>query len=208
MKDLIIKDILNLKRQAKLVLVFAVLYGVMSFYMEDASFVSGIIIFMCAMFSVSSFAYDDMAKWDKYALSMPLSRKDIVMSKYILIFILALAGALLSFVMNITVSIVSKMPFNPMEKLLETLAIVGISLIFTSVLTPLIYKFGTEKARILIILVFVIPAILFSVLANLGFQLPSEGTLKVIATISPIIIIAIIFISYLISLSIYRKKEM
>lgn len=207
MKGLIIKDILNLKRQAKLIGAFAILYTIMAFYMNDTNFISGIIILMCSMFSISSFAYDDLAKWDKYALSMPVSRKDVVMSKYTLTFILAFSGAFLSLIISFLVSVINKIQFNTKEQLLITLSIVGVSLVFTSILTPLIYKFGTEKARLMIIVVAVIPTVLFNIISNAGIQMPSQETLTTLGYIAPFTIIAIVIVSYFISVSIYQKKE-
>lgn len=47
-------------------------------------------VLFSVMIPMSAIAYDDKAKWDRYALTMPVSRRDLVISKYLLA--LAFAG--------------------------------------------------------------------------------------------------------------------
>lgn len=48
------------------------------------NFMGAMIMVMCAILPTTFMSYDEKAKWDKYALSMPLSRDDMVISKYII----------------------------------------------------------------------------------------------------------------------------
>ena len=52
------------------------------------------------MITITSFSYDALAKWDRYALSLPLTRKDIVAGKYLLSIILCLLATILSFLIS------------------------------------------------------------------------------------------------------------
>ena len=83
MKGLLIKDILNMKnymKQLVLVLIFFIAYGI---FLKNGTFVGTMITLMLSMQVITTMSYDEYAKWDKYALTMNINRKDIIISKYI-----------------------------------------------------------------------------------------------------------------------------
>lgn len=207
MKGLIIKDILNLKNYGRSILLIVAFYGVFSYVTNDAGFLGGMIVLLMTMMSVSSFSYDDLAKWDKYALSLPISRKDMVMSKYLLSIIFIAFGTVLSFVIVFAMSNI-KNSVNLWELILQTYSLSAVAIIFISVLMPLLYKFGVEKSRIMIMAVFAIPTLLVVLLSKLGIAKPSEDQLMFLLKISPIILIAVVMVSVFISYNIYKKKDM
>ncbi len=207
MKGLIIKDILNLKNYGRSILVIIAFYGIFAYTINDAGFLGGMIVLLMTMMSISSFSYDDLAKWDKYALSLPISRKDMVMSKYLLSIIFIVLGAALSFVIVFAMSNI-KNSVNLWELLLQTYSVSAVAIIFISVLMPLLYKFGVEKSRIMIMAVFAIPTLLVVLLSKLGIAKPSEDQLMFLLKMSPIIVIAVMMVSVFISYNIYKKKDM
>ncbi len=207
MKGLIIKDILNIKNYVRSILLIIGFYGIFAFTINDAGFIGGMIVLLMTMISVSSFSYDDLAKWDKYALSLPISRKDMVISKYLLSIIFIVLGAVLSFVIVFVISNI-KNSVNLWELLLGTYSSSAVAIIFISVLMPLLYKFGVEKSRVMIIAVFAIPTFLVVLLNKLGVSKPSEDQLMLLLKMSPIIVIAVMMVSLFISYNIYKKKDM
>ncbi|SHJ35350.1 ABC-2 family transporter protein [Clostridium amylolyticum] len=207
MKGLIIKDILNLKNYGRSILLIVAFYGIFAYTINDAGFLGGMIVLLMTMMSISSFSYDDLAKWDKYALSLPISRKDMVMSKYLLSIIFIVLGAALSFVIVFVISNI-KSSVNLWELLLQTYSSSAVAIIFISVLMPLLYKFGVEKSRIMIMAVFAIPTLLLVLLSKLGIAKPSEDQLMFLLKMSPIIVIAVMMVSAFISYNIYKKKDM
>lgn len=207
MKGLIIKDILNLKNYGRSILFIIGFYGIFAYTINDAGFLGGMIVLLMTMMSVSSFSYDDLAKWDKYALSLPISRKDMVISKYLLSIIFIVLGAVLSFVIVFVISNI-KNSVNLWELLLGTYSSSAVAIIFISVLMPLLYKFGVEKSRVMIIAVFAIPTLLVVLLSKLEIAKPSEEQLMLLLKMSPIIVIAVMMVSLFISYNIYRKKDM
>lgn len=103
MKGLILKDLLNLKAQYK-VFVVMILFFVVFALMGDSHDTLGVILTMITiMLPITALAYDERSQWDKYALTMPVSRRDLVLSKYLLG--LLLAGA--SLIVNIAFQILS-----------------------------------------------------------------------------------------------------
>jgi ABC-2 type transport system permease protein len=85
MKSLIIKDFYNIGHNAKS-MIFILL--VLSFGLIPSSGTEGYIIMsgiLCSMMIITTFSFDDQSKWLKYAMVMPVTKKDIVISKFIVL---------------------------------------------------------------------------------------------------------------------------
>jgi hypothetical protein len=64
--------------------------------MGNADLFLGTIVLMFVMTSVASFAYDSQSGWDTYVNTLPVSKREVVLSKYVLSFLMALTGGLLA----------------------------------------------------------------------------------------------------------------
>ena len=205
MEGLILKDLLNLRSTFKMLGAMIVFFAV-AFLREGNSFVFGIIILMFAMMVVTTISCDDLAKWDAYALTMPVTRKEMVLSKYLVMVLLNTLGAVLSLIIGIVGSFLMNQSFD-----LEILVIVGlvylIAFIFGSLIIPLIYKFGTEKARLMLFLCALIPTALFLLLEQFNVPLPTTGNPWIYLILLVACSVIGVILSYLISLKIYTKKE-
>lgn len=205
MKGMILKDLLNLKSTFKMLGAMIVFFAV-AFLREGNGFVFGIIILMFAMMVVTTISYDDLAKWDAYALTMPVTRKEMVFSKYLVMALLNTLGAVLSLIVGVVGSIIMKKSFD-----LEILAIIGliylIAFIFGSVIIPLIYKFGTEKARLMMFLCALLPTALILLVEQLGVPLPTTENPWIYMILLIAFSVVGVVLSYRISLRIYSKKE-
>lgn len=159
MTGLILKDLLNLKRYVKSFGLIIILYTVIFINQSNTSFLVGFITIIGTMMVVTTFGYDELAKWDRYALTMPLRRKDIVLAKYLLGLILGAVGAVVSLLICLGVGYF-KHRVDFAETLYAISLVLAIAILFLSVILPLIYKFGAEKARILMIASFLIPVLI------------------------------------------------
>lgn len=205
MKGLILKDILNFKnQQGKTFLLIIVLYFFMALQMNNSSFFAGVWMILGLALSISSIAYDEKAKWDKYALTMPVTRKDIVVSKYLLSIIFIVAGDIISlplaYIIDKNIS---------METLAAYGILMAISIMFTGIILPFVFKFGAEKSRIIMIL---IAAILWLIVyfihkINIDINMLLEKYSKVIGITIAVSAVAIYIFSYLISVFIMEHKE-
>ena len=87
MKSLIIKDLYNIGHNAKsmlfMLLVFAFVFIPYS-GPEAYIITSGV---LCSMMVITTFSFDDHSKWMKYAMVTPISKKDLVASKFIVLLI-------------------------------------------------------------------------------------------------------------------------
>ncbi|HAU4959696.1 TPA: ABC-2 transporter permease [Clostridioides difficile] len=211
MKGLILKDLLNLKGNVKFILLFIIMFGFMSSLGDgNVNNFIGVIIVLCTTMIVSTFSYDDLNKWDSYVLTMPINRNDIVLSKYLTMLIFSFIGVLVSLIVSVTIGYF-KNTLILNETLLINALILSISVCFGSLILPLIYKFGTERARLLMILCFLVPTLALlvfkSILENISSPISIEIILNTLVYSLPFVAILLFVISYFISSKIYGKKE-
>ncbi|HGZ2730394.1 TPA: ABC-2 transporter permease, partial [Clostridioides difficile] len=209
MKGLILKDLLNLKGNIKFILLFIIMFGFMSSLGDgNVNNFIGVIIVLCTTMIVSTFSYDDLNKWDSYVLTMPINRNDIVLSKYLTMLIFSFIGVLVSLIVSVTIGYF-KNTLILNETLLINALILSISVCFGSLILPLIYKFGTERARLLMILCFLVPTLALlvfkSILENISSPISIEIILNTLVYSLPFVAILLFLISYFISSKIYSK---
>lgn len=207
MKGLLFKDILNLKKSFSTVLIITALYFLFSFNSGDPSILVGMIVLLLSTLSITSISYDDIAKWDKFALAMPISRSSLVLSKYILSILLSLVGVVFSIAVGYFI-ILLKEKMSISEFLMSSYIIFGVGIIFSSILLPLVFKFGVEKSRLMMMTVIAIPAAIAYLLNQIGIEMPTEAQFMTALRISPLILVLIIYVSIRISCNIYMKKDL
>lgn len=209
MKGLLIKDFLLLKKTGRIFLMLMVLYLVMTVFMDTD--LGPMMVFICGMLSISTFAYDEQAKWDGFALTMPVSKRDLVLAKYVLAIILCFAGAVAGAILSIAGSLDA--PFVDMKGILAASGIaLCASYLFNSLALPLLYKFGAEKSRLILLACYALPLIGASLVMNeleksAATLLRFQSLLDLGAILLPIITIGALLVSYLISLHIYNRKD-
>ena len=152
MKGLLIKDFLLLRSYGKSLLLMFLLFLIIG-ATSGPAFIVGIVMIESVMLAVSTFSYDDMAKWNSYMLAMPVSRKTAVREKYALAFLLSLIGIVLSIAAGIAAG-----ALRGNIDLKEVAATVGgcfiAACLYVSVMIPMTYRFGAEKMRFLLLAVF------------------------------------------------------
>ena len=193
---------------------FLVIYGAMSIAgVFPYSVLAGLVTLVGLMLPMSSFAYDDQARWEKFAAAAPAGRRGVVQGKY-LYALLCTAGA--AAVVTVILTALSLLGTVETEVWWEPLAVVGacvcVTLLLDSIFLPFLLKFGSEKARMLSMLVFAVvfgSMALLAFLVEHGFHFPALPPAAV--TLAPILLVlataAAFAASYVVSLGIYRKKE-
>lgn len=206
MKGLIIKDILNLKKTLRATLLTLILFAIFAYSTGDPGYIIGMVVMIFTMMSVTSMSYDEAIKWDRYALSMPISRKDMVVSKYILSTLLSM----ISIAISTTIAyflILPKSQMSGLDLLLTSYIMFGSSILFISAMLPLIYKFGVEKMRLFMVVIVGIPVAIVVFLTKMGMAKPDEEQMMMLLKLSPLILLIGLVISMSISCIIYENKE-
>ena len=215
MKGLIIKDILNLKNYMKqliLVLIFFIAYGI---FLKNGTFVGTMITLILSMQVITTMSYDEYAKWDKYALTMNINRKDIIISKYIFFTISIIIGIVVGITTSIAINQIAKLDTGMNEIIVTSIVVPCVFAILFSIIIPVVFKTGVEKGRIVMMLILFIPAILVGAIVKISekanITMPSPSNLEILMKFGVLglvlLTILAVFISYKVSLSIYNKKE-
>ena len=157
MIGLILKDMYVMKRYMKTLLILLIGYIFLGYTMNNILFMGSWLLIIFAMLSITSFSYDDAAKWNNYALTMPIRRIDLVRSKYVLSLLLILAGSVLSLVFSVTLTLAKGSPVTS-ELFYSQAAVVFIAIFIISAVLPLMIKFGAEKARIMMFIIVMLPS--------------------------------------------------
>lgn len=93
MKSLILKDLYNIGHNIKSMLFIFIVF---SFVFIPKSNVQGYIsvcAVLCSMMIVTTFSFDENSNWVRYAMITPVSKKGLVASKFIVLFIFSAIGA-------------------------------------------------------------------------------------------------------------------
>ena len=83
-KGLLKKDLYNLATYKASLIIIILFCGIAIIGTESVQFAPIIICTIVGMISLSTFNYDEIAKSDKYILTLPTNRKEIVKEKFIL----------------------------------------------------------------------------------------------------------------------------
>lgn len=217
MKGLILKDFINMKSQLKIYILLITFCLIISIVISGPEAISGMAVMFAVLVPVTAEAYDNQSNWNRFALLMPVSKKDIVLSRYIFMEMVTLIVTGLSFAGNF---IWYSRTYNPWYRglvesfFIATIIFIIVNVIF-AVIMPIIFKFGVEKGRG----VFLGGAMI--VIALLGIFVKGSNGIggyyiniletdinKYLVLILLLIITLIIeYISICVSVNIYKKKE-
>lgn len=216
LKGLIMKDLRNIKSYKSTVIFFMVIFFMAGFLDNiEVSFIPIVFTVMFGMMATSSFSYDNLANSDRYVLTFPVTRKDMVKARYCYVLFLTIVGAIVG---NILAIVFQWIKIGNMEQvwicLLSTVGSLFGIMVLQMFQIPIMYKFGAEKGRLIqmilfILLTFIISAVTaffikvspFS-LEDLGNMLEHYGWFVI-----GVVVIGLYFVSYKISVGIFSRKE-
>jgi hypothetical protein len=163
------------------------------------------------MLTINCFAYDEQVNFEKLAAASPVSPFRIVLSRYISALTIGIAGSAAIMLGNLTVMLLRRtMGFDGIK---YGLAGLGVSLFILSLAFPLVFKFGVNRSRIIILLVSGIPIPVFILLSkflprDFLFRLLINRTLiYLLPFIFVVVVLAALAISVAISVRIFKNKE-
>ena len=206
MTGLLLKDILYLKRQLKMLLIIFAFYAVLlvttGSHIEQFNAIFITLIVMLPMLIITnSFAYDELSKWDIYSLSLPVTKGKIVLCKYQLTSLMTCLAALFPLAVNALSG-----NTNP-ETLAGIYAAFFAALVLCGILIPLFYKFGTQKARIALLAIVMVPTLGTLLLKNMKVSMPGNAEIEFWLKLSPVFLIPFFVGSYFVSRHIFQNKE-
>jgi len=216
-KGLIIKDLLQLKSYKKTLIVFIFVFVATSIAQENSRNLLTVMLTLgLGMFSIATFSYDEMAKADKYILTLPLTKKEVVLGKYLLVIISTILGSILGVIASSILELVTTGDQPNFLELIELAigSIFGIGIV-ESIQVPFIYKYGAEKGRIQIFIAIAAVAFLLGGILWLGekygvnfLDMNINAFMKLLPIVLVMATAIVYFVSFKISYKIYEKKEM
>ena len=220
MTGLILKDFLVLKKTLRYYVFLMAVYALFAFTGTFTySIISGFAVMLGAMGPMSAFAYDEQARWDRFAGASPVGRKGVVTARYLFALILLGVGGIAAALVSLGVTWFGKAEVSVWwEPLAVSAAICLVGLLLDSVILPVIFKFGSEKSRVISMIIFVATFGGMALLSWLSDQggLDLSGLDKTVAALPPALLMAVpivaifllFWLSYRLSVGIYLKKEL
>ena len=215
MIGLITKDFLVMRKTLMSYLTLVVLYIVLAYLdLFDYGFIIAFIQVVLSTLPISAFAYDELAKWDRYAMSLPLGRSGVVRARYL--FVLALTLLTVAAGLAGTALLYLTHQSDPLEMFVTLMVSTTIGLLIPTILLPLSYKLGAERARPYLYAIVFIPVIAFVLLVKAEIidfsalnRLNGLSPTAILggSTLLPLAGLAGLAVSYLISCRVAAGKE-
>lgn len=215
MTGLMTKDFLVMRKGLKSYLLIMALYAVLAWLdILNYGFIITFIQVMLMVLPITAFSYDELAKWDRYAMSLPLGRGRVVGARYLFVLILTLVTTAIGLATTAILALVREA--DPVEMLLTLEVSTTIGLLVPAIILPLCYKLGAERARPYLYAIIFIPIIAVVLLAKAGvldmsmlkgMDLLAPVALAGGAALLPLAGLAGLLVSYLISCRVAAGKE-
>lgn len=214
MRSLILKDLYNIGHNAKSMLFILVVLAVVFLPSEQGDGYMFLCAILCSMMVVTTFNFDENSKWERYAMVTPVSKKDLVAAKYVVLMIFcgigSVFGGAASFVGGVLIKHNTYDTMGIFQLVVMILVAFVISVVYGSMTIPLIFKFGPERARMLLLVSILVPTLIgygiYKILLLLGV-LFTDKLILILLCLSPLIAIAWCGVMYLISYSIFKKRN-
>ncbi len=205
MKGLLLKDWYLMTKYCGAFLLMVIVFIVVAFWGDDNML---FIIYPCVlvgMLPMTLCAYDEREKWCAYSQTLPVSKAQYVSAKYIIGLMVSIAVLILEGIAQ-AYRMISTGSFGITNYLSMIGIILSTSLITPSILMPFVFKFGTEKARIIyyVGVAFAFAAATISSTVQ-GITFAINGAVGIVLTCA--IMIGVYVASWLLSIVFYKKRE-
>lgn len=220
MKSLVLKDLYNICHNAKSMALILGLLAAGYVLLRNPSASLYLCCYLCSMMTVTTFSFDHESQWTPYALIMPVSRRDLVAGKFAVLCIFTGAGTVCGVCLSVLGGLAGSIFFSGSSAApgawlaLLALALLAFSfcLMAGGLALPLLFKFGTANARMLLVLSSLMLVALFAgfsfLLPRLGLDLDDPAALLALAGASVPLALAWNYGMYRISCRIFEGKDL
>lgn len=205
MIGLLKKDLYVADKSGRLLLVLALIFSMIP---TMGAFGSTYAMMMAVMMPLTSIAYDERCKWDRYAAMLPYRIGQLVWSKYLLSYLYTLLGGgiivLGAFLRGMTTGAVDWKETAEMSVMLA-----AVMLFITALGLPMLYRFGSEKGRLAMILCMGAGVGAAMGLMGIFGELPKMPELPMPLVIAGVAVLAAgaTWLSFRLSVHFYRKRQ-
>lgn len=153
MKGLWIKDLKLMTAQKYFFLLILLIAIGMSISAEDVSMMTfslGFVPFVVSLFGLSTISYDEFDNGNAFLFTLPITRKEYVLEKYALSFVLAFVSLVMMFLFTIFM-VAQKGMMLDFDGWMIPFGLFALILLLQAIMVPFHLKFGQERGRIAII---------------------------------------------------------
>lgn len=187
--------------QLKYFSLFVLLYAVLGIVTGNISFLTSAIVAFTAVIPINNISLDQGCHWDTFAVTMPIRRRDIVISKYVTSIGLVIVGEAIC----IFCSLFTKTSLK--DNVLNIITVLAVFLIWLSISYPIIFKLGIERGKLIIIGIIVMPVVIGAVIGDkvLDFLARNNGFVQFFESYGYLILFMIGIVCYIVSVFISIK---
>lgn len=170
----------------------------------------------CAFFTITTLSYDEMNHGLSFLLTLPVSRRTYVVEKYVIGFLLGAAGWLFSsLVTGVYIGVTGAVDFSG-EWFATLLIILFVMCVFVCVVLPLQFKFGAEKGRLALVILFLCVFGIVKMMEGAevfsGFQMENLQWLAnlsiwAVVAIAALLLVLFVAVSISVSIRVMEKKQ-
>ena len=206
------KDLCLLLQRSRAMLMMAGV-GIIIGFSTDGSFMIGYLTMISAILTIGTISYDEFDNGYPFLLTLPVTRRSYVTAKYIFCFLGDLVGWAAASVIYAGCCLAKGAGLG-MEQLAAALVFLPVVGLMSAVMLPLQLKYGAEKSRLALAVLFggigVLGALgmkLFPGLPDMLRAFPEiSGAALGVAALGAVVVA--VALSYRISLGIMEKKEL
>lgn len=218
MRGLIIKDLLSLKNNWKQLVILFVGCLLLSIAMGNYLLCIIVVPVILSSSGITTFSTDEFYNTESFTLAMPLSRKEIVLSKYIFTLLMIVISLFVGELIYAFIDLFIKPGYYGLNTymLYQLLMLECSSIIVDFIFYPIIYKYGCEKSRLVLMAIVMVFLGIISIL-SVSFNIfdtkliDFEKVLDIFREYGLIILgfltVVVSIISYYLSNLFYRHKD-
>lgn len=209
MKGLLLKDWYVIRNQCKYILLISLLWVVISVLSANGGELYFAIIgsVLLAILPITVMGLDERSHWESFALTMPYSRRAMVLSKYLLSLLAMAASCILYTAAFLAASFIRHTTFSAEALAAALIAIIMTAGISTVLIYPLIFRLGVEKGRIWYMMVTILLVCISGLLADRLREKEAIVLSSYWMAALPAVILALIGLSAWLSVTLYRRRE-
>ncbi|WP_341518395.1 ABC-2 transporter permease [Bacillus paramobilis] len=211
MKGLILNNFYSVRESIALSLLLAIVSNVILVLSGNATALKMAFYLPMALITVSAFEVlkqDNLSGWDKFEFILPVERKEIIRSKYITFLLLLIISILVTAGVFMLNSLFVKISGELI--LISVLRGMGLVLCLASTIYSLTYIYGGDKSELIRIISIIFAFAMFGLVSLMQKMMMGEveGFDKIFSVNFLLVSCFIFIISYFISISAYKRKEL
>lgn len=213
MKGLLRKDLYLLAANKWMFVFYLAMFGIIPITSGNLSLGITMVNVIVMTLIISTVTVDEQSGWNRMALSSPVSRRQLVASKYLI--------AVITMVISLIVSAIMVVVYRAMgnegmtEGFFIMISVSGTVFVMMMIMLPLMFRFGVEKMRMFMLAIAVAVAVILGIgamLSGVGNSGSSQDEISWTVTMwaglaAAAVVLIFAAVSYLVSCRIMARKE-